>query len=530
MKNSSIYRNEYIIIFSKNNEVYLETIKLGLSLEQFNKIISSYPYITIKDYKIVRNVLNNANNPPQLIGEIHQEMELIVSDDGIKASIVFYLSEEELKLSNRNKLIEKVNSFLSKKGVVYGIKQELFFQDLKHNTPYTIAEGIAPQHGEDSKVKMYKIEIPKPEIKEDGNVNHYNLKLINKIKAGEWLGERINATKGVCGRTVFGTDIPAADGKNFPLKYDRKTVYEAHQEKITLLFSKINGAVNYNPDGSIFVSNHLVIDGDVDFKTGNIKFDGSVTITGTVTDGFYVEATKDIEINAILGLGNIRGIRSIEGNIYIRGGIAAKNHVERQAKKNIFIKFIDNATVRCEGSVYIGFYCINSNVYAKEVYVESFKGNIIGGLVSAQVKISVPILGSVLERMTKLKVIGFDREKLLSQLKDMEEKINNLKIRQSKIRQTLMKTEVLKILTPHETAHYNRRLKQFLSIKDSISLLEENKENISKYLKIKGEGEIVISKRIYPNCSISIKNHEIKINHSRLHTTFVFKDGKILEI
>jgi len=80
------------------------------------------------------------------------------------------------------------------------------------------------------------------------------------------------------------------------------------QNKKVVLYSKIDGAVHY--DGNkISVSNHLEIDGDVDFKTGNIIFDGYVTIKGTVTDGFYVEATKDIEINSPLGLGNVKGIK-----------------------------------------------------------------------------------------------------------------------------------------------------------------------------------------------------------------------------
>ncbi len=530
MKQSTIHRNKYIIIFSKDNEVYLEAIKPGLSLEQFDKIISSYPYITIKNHVIVRNAINTAPTPPLLIGKMEEQLELTISDNGLKAWITFRLLEEELDFSNRDQLIKKIYSFLNEKGIVYGVKQEMLFQELKNNIPYLIAEGIPPQHGEDCKIKMYRVDPPKPEIREDGSVNHYNLKLINKVKAGDWLGERIDATKGTPGRSVFGTDIPAADGKNFPLKYDRKTVYEVYQDNTTLLFSKVNGAVNYKDDGSIFVSNHLVINGDVDFKTGNIKFDGCVTIMGIVADAFYVEATKDIEINGALGLGNIKGITSLEGNIYIRGGVAAKNHVEIKAKKDVFIKFLDNVTVRCEGAAHIGFYCINSNVYAKEVYVESFRGNIIGGRIYSQMKISVPILGSVLEKRTVLKLEGFDRQKLLSQIEEIEEKINQLKTIQSNIRKTLMKMETVKTLTPQETAQYNSKLKQFISIKDKLTHLEESKKNISKYLNIKGEGEIVISKRIHPNCQISIKNHEIEIKNSRLHTTFVFKDGEILEL
>ena len=88
-----------------------------------------------------------------------------------------------------------------------------------------------------------------------------------------------------------------------------------------------------------------------------------------------------------------------------------------------------------------------------------------------------------------------------------------------------MKMETVKTLTRQET-QYNSKLKQFISIKDKLTHLEESKKNISKYLNIKGEGEIVISKRIHPNCQISIKNHEIEIKNSRLQQLLFLKMGK----
>ncbi|HHX17682.1 MAG TPA: hypothetical protein GX727_02340, partial [Clostridium sp.] len=118
MNDCTIYRNDYIIIYYKNNEVYLKAIKRGLSLEQFDKIILSYPYVAIKNHVIVRNALNNAPTSPLLIGEMKQEIELVVSDDKLKASVIFYLSEEELHFSNRNQLIKKIYSFLNEKGIL----------------------------------------------------------------------------------------------------------------------------------------------------------------------------------------------------------------------------------------------------------------------------------------------------------------------------------------------------------------------------------------------------------------------------
>ena len=116
------------------------------------------------------------------------------------------------------------------------------------------------------------------------------------------------------------------------------------------------------------------------------------------------------------------------------------------------------------------------------------------------------------------------------ELENINNKIEQLKTVQTKIKKDLMKMETVKTLTPQETARYNNKLKQFISIKDELNDLEESKKNIYKYLNIKGEGEIVISKRIHPNCLISIKNHEIEIKNSQLHTTFIYKDGNILEL
>ena len=240
---------------------------------------------------------------------------------------------------------------------------------------------------------MFNLEEPKPQIREDGKVDYYDLKLINKVKPGDWLGERINATEGIPGNSVYGTPILPSKGKNYPLLYDRNTVYEIEQGNKVVLYSKIGGAVNYS-NGKIMVSNYLEIDGDVDFKTGNINFDGYVSIKGTVTDGFSVEATKDIEINCDLGLGNVKSIKSHEGSIFIKGGIASKDTAEIYAGKNVFTRFLDNVRLSCGGIVHIGFYCINSEVNAKEVFLESIRGNIIGGRINAEVKVTTAILGS----------------------------------------------------------------------------------------------------------------------------------------
>lgn len=529
MNSRTIYKDDFVEIFASSNEVFIKTFKPGLSSNQFYDVISSHPEIQITNFNCLKDALNAAPESPKKIGQLKERIILSVTKDELKALITFNLPKEELELKNRENLVKETYNIFKKGNITFGIKKELFFSDLESGKTYVAAEGIPAVDGEDCKIRMYELEDPSPQIKEDGKVNYYELKLINKVKAGDWLGERIDATDGFPGKTVYGNTLYPVRGKNYPLSYDRNTVYEVLQNKKILLFSKIDGAVNYSGN-KITVSNHLEIDGDVDFKTGNIIFDGYVTIKGTVTDGFYVEATRDIEINSSLGLGNIKGIKSREGSIFIKGGISSRGYAEVSAKKNIYTKFLDNAKLSCGGIAHIGFYCINSIVEAKEVFIESIKGNIIGGQIKAEVKVTTPILGSQLETKTVIELKGFDRKKMTKMLEDTVEKINRIKDELKDLKLFMSKQDPSKEMTGAQAAQYNSSIQKLSSIKEQQKSLETEKKNLARYLKAKGEGEVAITKKVYSNCIIIIKNMQTEIKEACLATTFFASDGEIKRI
>lgn len=529
MSDQTIYADEYVKIFTVSNDVCVESFKPGLPLNQLSTVLSSHPQIQITNFNCLKDALNAAPKPPQKFGELKERIVIHVMEDELRATVLFNLPKEDLDFKNRENLVKESYNALNKKGITHGLKRELFFSDLESGKPYVIAEGTPCIDGKDSVIKMYELEDPKPEVKEDGKVNHYELKLINKVKAGDWLGERIDATEGFPGKSVYGETLIPSKGKNFPLLYDKNTVYEVVHSGRTLLYSKIDGAASYC-EGKIKVSNHLEIDGDVDFKTGNINFDGYVTIKGTVTDGFSVEATKDIEINSSLGLGNIKWIKSHEGSILIKGGIASKGHVEVSAKKNIYTKFVDNAKLSCGGVAHIGFYCINSIVDAKEVFIESVKGNIIGGLIKAETKVTVPVLGSQLEKKTIIELTGFNRQSLLNQLEYLDTRINDMKNDQQTLKQLLSKQDALKDMTSEQVKQYNKNFQRLIVIKEEIKSLEEEKKNLSRYLKTKGEGEVAITKKGFANCTITIKNRQTEIKSPCLAATFYVMDGELRQI
>lgn len=525
MDNNILYVDEYIKIYMFSNGLYIESLKSGMPIKNFNSIITSHPEFQITDFSAIKHAINKAPQAPKKFGELKEKIAVIVSDDGLKATITYNIQKSELDFSKRDSLVKESYEALNTKGVTFGIKREFFFGDIEAGKTYTIAEGEASVDGVDSIIKMYELNDLKPEIKDDGKANYYELKLINKVNAGDWLGERTEAKEGFPGRTVTGKSIKAVMGKKFPLNYDVNTVFELSQNGKTTLYSKINGAVNYI-DGKITVSNHLEIDGDVDFNTGNINFDGYVTIKGTVADGFSVEATKDIEINSPIGIGNVKEIISKEGSIFVKGGIVSKGQTEIRAKNNIYTKFVDNATLTCSELASVGYYCINSTITAKEVFIESIKGSIIGGNIKALTKVTSAIIGSTLESRTVIEVTGFDRKDLTEKLESANKRIESLRNEMQSLKNALSASSQ-KEMNALETKLYNKNFLRLVEIKDAIKFFELLRKNLNRYLRTKGEGEITATSKIYPNCILILGNTREYIRSATIATSLYISEGEL---
>lgn len=529
MEKAVIYNNEYISINVHPDGVYMETFKRGFSLEKLNEILTSHPEVEITNFNVLRNSINLAPKPPEKIGRIKERIIIEIAENGLKALIVFNLSKEELDMKNRENLIRETAAKLKEMNIVSGINRELFSGKIETGKPYIIAQGIPPTNGNDCIIKMYELAESKPEVHEDGKVNFYELKLINRVKSGDWLGERTDATPGVPGKSVKGEVITPVNGRNFPLNYDKNSIMEIYLGGKTVLYSRIDGAVNYK-DGKITVSNFIELDGDVNFSTGNINFDGYVKVKGTVADGFSIVATKDIEINSDIGLGNVKGITSTEGSIFIKGGISSKGQVEIKAAKNIYTKFVDNAAIKCGGIVHIGFYCINSTVNASEVVMDSIKGQIIGGHIQAEIKVTAPVIGSEIEKKTIVEVTGFDRDALKNELERIFNRVGDIKNEQQKIKQRLSYLESLEQKDPYQQKEYNDCIEMMFSARNEIKDLEEGRKNITNYLKAHGDGEISITKKVFPNSVLILKKNIIEINTVTLATSYYLQDQQIKQI
>jgi uncharacterized protein (DUF342 family) len=521
-----LYKNDYIEILKENGVFYIKSTNRGYSLEMFNDILKAYPVIKVTSFMTLRNVINNAPRGPEPFGEERERVSLRISEDGLKAYMTIYVNHEELAPDNRINLVKEIFDALNKAGIVFGIKSKLLAGPLESGVEYLIAEGFPPANGTDAKVKLYEISNLKPQIIDSNNVNHYELNLINHVKVGDWLGERKDPTPGFPGKNVKGKEIPAIHGRNIPLLYDRLSVKEIYENGVTTLISKKNGAVYYKGD-SIGVYDYLEIKGDVDFSTGNIDFDGYMSIKGTVEDNFSVVASNDLEILGDYGVGAADKISSREGNIYIKGGIAGKNKAVVRCKKNLYVKFLSDITVECEGSVYVGFYCMNSNVRAKQLIVESPKGRIIGGKIDADILISAAEIGNKSESRTHVRVRGFDRNTLKLELDRSLNELEENKKEITRIKQHLQVYSSTYELTKEQVLEYEQLKNSYAERKEIVKELEFKCRSINEYLKTPGEGAIAAKTRIYPKVKVEIKNLGEEILNSVPMVKYYIKDNEL---
>ncbi|HEY5584452.1 MAG TPA: FapA family protein [Ruminiclostridium sp.] len=525
MESTTIYTSPFIEITKKSDGFYLQSYKKGFSVDEFNKIIGSHPEIQISNFTVIKEALVFAPQQARNFAFVKEKVVIEVSGDELRAFITLNVNESELEGTN---IIKEVVSKLYLEGVIYGIKKDAFLS-LYLNKPILIAEGLLPVAGADSENKVYKLKEIRPEIKEDGNVDHYELNLINMVEKGEWLGERIQATQGKEGRTVRGNPLKPMPGKNYPFLYDKKTVKEIGVGNKSTFYAISSGAVFFKGD-SIGVSNHLEIEESIGVKTGNVDFDGYLTIKGTVEDNFSVASTKDIEVLSEYGVGNVKEIRSHEGSIYIRGGIVGRGKTTIRCKKNLYIKYVADADIFCEGSVHVGFYCLNSNITAKEVILDSIKGQIMGGTINAEIRVISAILGSSSEKRTNICVKGFDRNDFKNTLDDLSQKINIIKAEIYQYKQRISIFSNIHEGGQARKDEYDSLNEKYNDLRISLQENEENKKNMMNYLRTKGEGEITILKNAFPNTMLEIKKVQKEIQRYVFRVSYYYNEGIIKEM
>jgi uncharacterized protein len=404
--------------------------------------------------------------------------------------------------------IEDARKALSSAGVKSGIKQDVLnsiFVEARFDEEILVAEAVPAKDGDRAKIKFFFDTSNEftPKEDSDGRIDYKDVSLLHNVEKGNQLCRRIPPTPGTPGSTVTGKIIAPRPGPDRVLPLGKNT--EVSPNDPDLLIAASGGSVTFNRQNSkVEVNPNLEIKGDVDFKTGNIEFNGSLIVTGDVKAGFKIKATGDVEVGGCVEDATVEA----GGNIIIKKGFIGRGNGLVCGGGDITIKYVQGQKVICEGNLNLGGELLHSQIKVSgNVYLTSRKGAIIGGSVMAQGSVETSQLGSESYTATEV-AVGHDY-KLADRLEEIDKEIVQITKNIDKIKKALYALSRMKIQLkgelPPEQQHLFERMQQTIkSLPEQKTELKDEKTRIEKSLEEHHNCYVAVKKTLYPGVKISI--------------------------
>jgi uncharacterized protein len=298
-----------------------------------------------------------------------------------------------------------------------------------------IAQNAPPGTSRDAWIQeMIKIDPDvKPVLGKDGHADYKNVDNIHQVKKGDVLAVKHPAEQGAPGMDIYGKATPAPLAKDVPFKIGANT--EVSADGLQLLAA--TGGYVFHNAGAICVGVTYTLKGDVDFKTGNLHYQGDIVILGNVTDGFTVEAEGDVTVE-----GNVDGAEIVSkgGAITVKAAVFGHGKGRLKAKNQVRLQSVQDMDIECEGEVAVDKGLRNCKVAAARIRADKAGCSVVGGILKAYEEIHVAVLGGegcrtelhIVDKLAeeareKLKAVEKQRAKLLPALENMEKKLKGMK-------------------------------------------------------------------------------------------------------
>jgi uncharacterized protein (DUF342 family) len=415
--------------------------------------------------------------------------------------------------------------------IVHGVKEEYLRNYIDHpvyGEKVEIAIGTKAVDGKDAYIQYnFETDQSRVRLKEgsNGKIDFKELNIIQNVVENQPVAKKIRAEMGNPGETVTGRTLPARNGRdiaipvgtNVHLADDAETVLADMNGQVVI----VSGLINVEPV--------YTVQGDVNLKTGNIVFLGTVIVKGQIEDGFSVKAAGNIEVNGTVAKADL----DAEGDIIIHQGINGKGGGHIHAGKSIWARFIENANVEAGNMVVVSDGIINSQVNAySRIVCRGKRAAIMGGRLRACEEINAKVFGNPTTGTETICEVGFDpkskqelerlsttKETLEEQLKDVDRDMQTL-INIKKQRKSLPddKEAILQeLLTSRNTL-----TEEFNKTIEDIQKLQAFLNNL------KTRGRVSASVKVYPGVRIVIRDvvgEEIRTEYKAV--TFILEDGLI---
>ena len=461
-------------------------------------------------------VLNESFSYPE-----RESYRLTISRDRMEASAFFYAPSEGAEMMTPREFLED----LAYREITFGIDKDAiisYFSNREYCKEIIIARGRKTREGSDAKIDyLFKSNLrAKPTMREDGSVDYFNLNIISNVNKGDLLAVMTPEDPGDPGENIFGEVLRPHPVKGAKIKAGKNTLLSDDGLELT---ADADGHVTLQ-EGKVVVSSVITFE-NVDVSTGNINYDGSVEVKGTVATGFSIKAGANIIVKGVVEGATLRA-----GNdIILERGINGTAKGDVTAGGNIITKFIENANVYAKGSI-TSEIILHSNVSAgTEITVLGKKGFIAGGKVTATERITAKVLGSEMGAKTIIEV-GADPN-MKKRLKTLQISIADAQKKLESINPTVEAiTKRLRTggkLTQDQIKQAQQLMTMQKALMAQTKKNTEELEGLQQKLSDSKNAYVVVEGIAYPGITIQIGDQLMMLKSESQFCRFELRDGYV---
>ncbi len=417
-----------------------------------------------------------------------------------------------------------IQSEMERAGVKKGIKESVVAEALssaRTQHPVSravIAEGQPPRNTEES-VFEFLVERASGSpvtLRANGTADFKNRDTITSVSAGMEVAElRSDITDPEDGWDVTGEKIPATSASGESVDLGDHLRVEQREAGRKVVIAEASGELVFENNKLEIQSAH-VVKGDVGMKTGNIKFAGSVHVSGSVNSGFYVMSDGEIKV-----AGNVdAALLSAADNVVVQGGVHGAGKAAIRSKKGVQAAFAEQATILSVEDLLLKSALMQCNVKCNgKVKLIGDGGRVVGGKIRTRGGLEASSLGS--SRGVKTQIC-FGQDYLIGDRIEMEEReITKIKAKIAKL-----DTQMRKEQDGLEALRVEKR--KLLKIMEKRSLrVFTLRERFEEH----NDSRIVVTGTVYPGVVVESHGrvHEISQPKKGVCIRFDEETGRIVE-
>lgn len=459
------------------------------------------------------------------VRKLESNVRVDISPDRLSAYVQFVRLEDGFSCT-----ADELRAFLHENGIHYGILPDALAQIAHAPAAFLtkrtlVAQGTSASRGEDGQIR-FAIEMDGergPSEHEDGRVDLKEVVRLLNVRRGQLIAECVAPAEGTPGMTVTGETIPGPRGREAKLKAGKNVVLNAGK---TALYAAIDGLVTKTENDRINVFPVYEVNGDVDYRTGNIDFVGTVVVRGNVLTGFKIRAAGDIRI-----IGGVEGAElESEGSIEITSGIMAAGKGLVKAGRNVRSSFIHDGNVIAGEDVLVHQSIMHSHVRAgRKVVCAGAKGLVVGGTIQAGEYVQARTIGNSMSTATVVEA-GVKPE-LRSELLELRGRVRQLTENLDKTGKALHLLDQMAAAGQLTADKMAMRVKFGSTRKRLTQELEEAKDRmleIEKSVEETGNARVDVINAVYGGTKIVLVRSTRFVKEPVKRITFQYSEGEIV--